>query len=180
MSPRPRNASDATTGADADAMTAYLALGSNLGDRRRSIEDAIARLDDIAVTGVQVVASSPLYETDAVSPDPQPPYLNAVLRVDTTRTPADLLSLCLEIERALGRVRPAGRDKASRTLDIDVLLYGDQQIDTPTLTVPHPALLDRPFVRIPLANVARPDLRHPHTGDDLTQAPASPGVRRLP
>ena len=176
MSPTRQEESDAA--ADATTVTVYLALGSNLGDRRRSLADAIARLDDTAVTGVRIVARSHLYETDAVSPEAQPPYLNAVLRAETTRPPAALLALCLEVERALGRVRPAGSDKASRTLDIDLLLYGDQQIHTPTLTVPHPALLARPFVRIPLADVARPGLRHPRTGDDLTQAEASPGVRR--
>ena len=167
-----------------NATIVYLALGSNLGDRRRSMEEAIARL---AEAGVTVVARSPIYETDAVAPmaagddpgDAQPPYLNAVVRVATTRAPANLLAVCLDIERALGRVRPPGRPKASRTLDIDLLLYGDRQLETTTLTVPHPALLDRPFVRIPLADVALPGLRHPRTGDDLTRAAPSPAVRRL-
>jgi 2-amino-4-hydroxy-6-hydroxymethyldihydropteridine diphosphokinase len=155
---------------------AYLALGANLGDRRRAIDDAVVRL---AEAGVMIAARSSVYETDAVSDDPQPPYLNAALRVETTRAPVDLLALCLEIERALGRVRPPGSDKAARTLDIDILLYGDQQIQSAGLIVPHPALLDRPFVRIPLAEVAVPGLRHPLTGDALDHADPSPAVRRL-
>ncbi len=154
---------------------AYLALGANLGDRQRQIDDAVARLD--ASGAVAVVARSPVYETDAVSDDPQPPYLNAVLRVETSLSAADLLSLCLSIERALGRVRPPGQVKAARRIDIDVLLHGDAVIDAPALTVPHPRLLERPFVRIPLADVAVAGLRHPVTGDALDRAQPSPGVR---
>jgi 2-amino-4-hydroxy-6-hydroxymethyldihydropteridine diphosphokinase len=162
---------------DAPAFTTvYLALGANLGDRRRQIDDAVARL---AALGVTIRARSPVYETDAVSDDPQPPYLNAVLRAETTLAAADLLALCLEVERAFGRIRPAGQSKAARILDIDILLYGDRIFDTPTLTVPHPALLARPFVRIPLADVAPPALRHPITGDRLDEATPSPTVRRF-
>lgn len=156
--------------------TIYLGLGSNLGDRRRLLDDAIARL---AAAGVEVIARSPIYETDAVSDEPQPPYLNAVVRGETTLPPERLLARGLEIERTLGRVRRAGHDKASRTLDIDLLLYGDRVIDTPALTVPHPALLARPFVRIPLADVAAAGLRHPITGEALDHADPAPGVRRL-
>jgi len=152
----------------------YLALGANLGDRRRNIDDAIARLD---AAGVAIAARSAIYETDAVSDEPQPAYLNAVVRATTALDPEALLALCLDIERQLGRVRPPGRDKASRTLDIDVLLYGARVIDTPSLTVPHPAMLERAFVRIPLADVAAPGLRHPITGDALDRAAPSPSVR---
>ena len=158
------------------ATTAYLALGANLGDRARQLDQAVARLD---ASGVRVSARSPLYETDAVSDDPQPPYLNAVVRVETTLAATDLLALCLSIERHLGRVRPPGRDKAARTIDIDVLLYGDEIVATTSLTIPHPALLGRPFVRIPLADVATPGLRHPVSGDALDRAGPSPGVRRF-
>ena len=160
----------------ANPTTAYLALGANLGDRRRQLDDAVARLE---ASGVGVSARSPLYETDAVSDDPQPPYLNAVLRVDTTLAAAELLALCLAIERALGRVRPPGRTKAARIIDVDVLLYGDQILATAALTIPHPALLARPFVRIPLADVAAPGLRHPVTGDALDRAAPSPAVRQV-
>jgi 2-amino-4-hydroxy-6-hydroxymethyldihydropteridine diphosphokinase len=154
----------------------YLALGANLGDRRRNIDDAIARLD---AAGVAIASRSAIYETDAVSDEPQPPYLNAVVRATTALPPEALLALCLDIERQLGRVRPPGRDKASRTLDIDVLLYDARVVDSPALTVPHPAMLERAFVRIPLADVAAPGLRHPATGDALDRAAPSPSVRRL-
>jgi 2-amino-4-hydroxy-6-hydroxymethyldihydropteridine diphosphokinase len=156
--------------------TIYLALGANLGDRRRNIDDAIARLD---AAGVAIAARSATYETDAVSDEPQPAYLNAVVRATTALDPEALLALCLDVERQLGRVRPPGRDKASRTLDIDVLLYDARVIDTPALTVPHPAMLDRAFVRIPLADVAAPGLRHPVSGDALDRAAPAPSVRRL-
>jgi 2-amino-4-hydroxy-6-hydroxymethyldihydropteridine diphosphokinase len=154
--------------------TIYLALGANLGDRRRSIDDALARLE---AAGVAIAARSAIYETDAVSDEPQPAYLNAVVRATTALGPEALLALCLDIERQLGRVRPPGRDKAPRTLGIDVLLYGTRVIDSPALTVPHPAMLERAFVRIPLADVAAPGLRHPVTGDALDRAAPSPTVR---
>jgi 2-amino-4-hydroxy-6-hydroxymethyldihydropteridine diphosphokinase len=156
--------------------TAYLGLGANLGDRAAAIDAALARLDE---AGVRVVARSPLYETDAVAPEPQPPYLNAAARVDTA-LPADaLLATCLAVERALGRVRPAGRRQAPRVIDIDVLLYGREVIDRPPdLVVPHPRLLERPFVRIPLADVALPGLAHPLTGIALDSAAADPTVTR--
>jgi 2-amino-4-hydroxy-6-hydroxymethyldihydropteridine diphosphokinase len=160
--------------------TIYLALGANLGDRRRHIDDAIAGL---GAAGVAIAARSPIYETDAVSDEPQPAYLNAVVRASTALAPEALLAQCLDIERQLGRVRPPGRDKASRTLDIDVLLYDARVIDTPALTVPHPAMLARAFVRVPLADVAAPGLRHPITGEALDRCAPSPSpssaVRRF-
>ena len=158
-----------------DSATVYLALGANLGDRRGQIEDAIARLD---AAGVAIAARSPIYETDAVSDEPQPLYLNAVVRATTALAPEVLLALCLDVERQLGRVRPPGSDKASRTLDIDVLLYDARVIDTPELTVPHPAMLERSFVRIPLCDVAAPGLRHPVSGAALDRCAPSNGIRR--
>jgi 2-amino-4-hydroxy-6-hydroxymethyldihydropteridine diphosphokinase len=142
-------------------VTVYLGLGSNQGDRRSSIESAVAQ---ICARGVlRDVLVSPLYETLAVADHPQPPYLNGVMRGETSLPPHVLLECCLEIERILGRVRPATPVKAARTIDIDLLLYGDHVIDTATLRVPHPALLTRAFVLIPLADVARPGLVHPQT-----------------
>jgi len=149
------------------ATTAYLALGANLGDRSATLDEARARL---AARGVSIGACSRYYETEAVAPGPQPPYLNAVARVTTTLAADALLAACLEIERALGRVRPAGQVHAARTLDIDLLLYGDAVIDDPpALIVPHPRMLERPFVLIPLADVAAPGLRHPKTGKRLDE-----------
>jgi 2-amino-4-hydroxy-6-hydroxymethyldihydropteridine diphosphokinase len=156
--------------------TVYLAFGANLGDRAATIARSIELL---AAGGVAPLARSPLYETDPVTPDPQPDYLNAVLRAETVLSPPALLALCLEVEEALGRRRPAGRALAPREIDVDLLLYGAAVIaDPPSLIVPHPRLLERPFVRIPLADVAVPGLRHPVTGEPLDRAAPDPSVRR--
>jgi len=155
---------------------AYLAFGSNLGDRAGAIAGALARLP---AAGVAVRARSPLYETDAVTADPQPAYLNAAARVETGLSPRALLAACLAVEAALGRTRPAGRVQAPRLIDVDLLLFGDQVIDEPPdVVVPHPRLLERPFVRIPLADVALPGLLHPITGERLDRAAPDPAVRR--
>jgi 2-amino-4-hydroxy-6-hydroxymethyldihydropteridine diphosphokinase len=154
---------------------AYLAFGANLGDRAGAIQEA---LDHLSAAGVALRARSPLYETDAVAPEPQPPYLNAVARVVTGLDPHGLLALCLKIEAALGRVRSPERPQAPRLIDIDLLLYGDAVIhEPPALIVPHPRLLERPFVRIPLADVAEPGLVHPVTGERLDRAAPDAGVR---
>lgn len=161
------------------ATVVYLALGSNLGDRASLLAAALAALREDGVLNDGVV--SPLYETDAVADEPQPPYLNAVARGVTPLDARTLLDKALAIEARLGRVRPVGLRRASRSIDIDLLLFGDAIIhEPPTLMVPHPALLERPFVTIPLADVALPGLRHPSTGADLTTAPPSPAVRRFP
>jgi 2-amino-4-hydroxy-6-hydroxymethyldihydropteridine diphosphokinase len=155
--------------------TAYLALGSNLGDRAANLAAALTLLDE---AGVRVVARSPLYETDPVTADPQPLYLNGAARVETTLAADELLALCLAVERSLGRERPPGAvSPAPRPIDLDLLLYGDDIIDRPNLIVPHPRLLERPFVLIPLADVAPLGLRHPITRASLDQSQPSPGVR---
>jgi len=156
-------------------MVAYLALGSNLGDRRAAIAHAIQSLVKVG----QVVAVSALYATDPEGGADQPEYLNAVARLETALPAQALLQACLTIERNLGRVRPAGAGKSPRTIDIDLILYGDAVIEEPGLSVPHPALLVRPFVRIPLAEVAVPGLRHPVTGESLAAYPPDRMVRRL-
>jgi 2-amino-4-hydroxy-6-hydroxymethyldihydropteridine diphosphokinase len=165
----------------AEPTTVYLALGSNLGDRAGAIARAIDLLGGGGVAGpVVILARSPIYETDPVTPDPQPLYLNAVVRGETALSAEALLALCLDVERTLGRRRPAARTQAPREIDVDLLLYGDAIIGAPpALIVPHPRLLERPFVRIPLADVAAPGLRHPVTGDPLDQANANPGVRPI-
>ncbi|MES1207333.1 MAG: 2-amino-4-hydroxy-6-hydroxymethyldihydropteridine diphosphokinase [Pseudomonadota bacterium] len=155
---------------------AYLAFGANLGDRAATIAQAMQRL---AAAGAALRAQSALYETDAVAPEPQPPYFNAAARVETDLSARALLATCLAIEAALGRVRPAGRHHAPRLIDIDLLLFGDQIVDDPPqLIVPHPRLLERAFVRIPLAEVAVPGLSHPVSGDRLDRAAPDPSVRR--
>lgn len=167
---RPRTAADGTV--------VYLGLGSNLGDRAAQLASAARRL---AADGLlRDVALSPLYETDAVADEPQPPYLNAVARGVTRLDATALLARCLRLEGELGRVRPAGTAKAARSIDIDLLLFGDAIIqDPPGLVVPHPALLGRPFVRVPLADVALPGLAHPVTGVALDVVAPSASVRRF-
>jgi 2-amino-4-hydroxy-6-hydroxymethyldihydropteridine diphosphokinase len=154
-------------------MIAYLGLGSNLGDRQAEIAHAVAAL---AAAG-RVAARSPLYETEPEGGAVQPRYINAAVRLETRLGARALLAACLGIERARGRIRIA--DKGPRTLDIDLLLYGGEIIAEPALCVPHPSLLARPFVRIPLADVALPGLRHPQSGEPLDRCLPHPTVRRI-
>ena len=112
-----------------------LALGSNLGDRLGNLRAAVARLPE---EGVAVLARSGVWETPPVPAD-QPPYLNAAVRGETTLEPLDLLAALKRIEAAMGR-RPERR-WGPRPLDLDILFYGDQRIDLPTLQVPHPRIL---------------------------------------
>jgi 2-amino-4-hydroxy-6-hydroxymethyldihydropteridine diphosphokinase len=128
---------------------ALLALGSNLGDRVAHLQGAVDGL--AAADGVDVVAVSAVYETDPMGPD-QPDYLNAVVAVDTTRTPRELLELGQALEAAAERVRL--ERWGPRTLDVDVLFVGDLVVDEPDLVVPHPGVAERPFVLAPLADVA--------------------------
>jgi 2-amino-4-hydroxy-6-hydroxymethyldihydropteridine diphosphokinase len=142
------------TGESPGAAIAYVALGSNLGDRERHLSDALAALR--AQPGVREVVTSRVYETDPVGPGEQRPYLNAVARVSTELSPRDLLDRLLAIERSEGRERSAVRN-AARTLDLDLLLYGEREIDEPGLVVPHPRMAQRAFVLEPLCDLA-PDL----------------------
>ena len=129
---------------------AYLALGSNLGDRRRSLQFAV---DALHVAGdVRVVGVSRVYETAPVGGPPQDAYLNAVVAVDTGLDPHALLALAQRIERDAHRVRV--ERWGPRTLDVDVLLYDDVQLDDPDLTLPHPRMWERGFVLAPLRDVA--------------------------
>jgi 2-amino-4-hydroxy-6-hydroxymethyldihydropteridine diphosphokinase len=136
--------------------TAYLALGSNLADRRQLLADALdalARHPKNRLTGV-----SSVYETRAVclpGQDAQPDFLNLVARVETDLSPLALLDLCLATEQQLGRVR---RERwGPRTVDLDVLLHGDTILHDDRLTLPHPRMKERAFVLVPLADLA-PDL----------------------
>jgi 2-amino-4-hydroxy-6-hydroxymethyldihydropteridine diphosphokinase len=127
------------------ATTAYLGLGSNLGDRLGNLQAAVEGLHQ--ADGIRVVASSRVWETAPVGP-PQPDYLNAVVRVETDLSPADLLAACRRVEDALGRVR---RERwGARTIDVDVLLFDARTVDEPALVVPHPRLTERAFVVLPL------------------------------
>jgi 2-amino-4-hydroxy-6-hydroxymethyldihydropteridine diphosphokinase len=136
---------------------AYVALGSNLGDRREYLHRAILQLG--STRGVQLLRQSSLYETKPVGgPGGQGPYLNAAVEIDTELSPNDLLALLLRIEQGLGRVRD--EHHGPRTIDLDILLHGESVIDEPSLAVPHPRLHERLFVLVPLAEIA-PGARHP-------------------
>lgn len=132
---------------------AHLALGSNLGDRLGHLQHAVTALQ--AAPGVRVTAVSRVYETAPVGGPEQGPYLNAVVAVETRLAPLDLLSVAHRIEDEAQRVRH--QRWGPRTLDVDVLLVGDERVDTADLTVPHPRMAERAFVLAPLADVA-PDL----------------------
>jgi len=137
-----------------DAEIAYLSLGSNVGNRAQHLRDAIARLE---ATG-RVVALSSFYETEPVEFTEQPWFLNCVVALETSLAPPPLMTALLGIEREMGRHRT--QKKGPRTIDIDILLYGDRIVDSPEVTIPHPALHERRFVLEPLAEIA-PGARHP-------------------
>jgi 2-amino-4-hydroxy-6-hydroxymethyldihydropteridine diphosphokinase len=127
---------------------AFLGLGSNLGDRWTHLREAVA-----ALAPEEVVAVSPVYETDPVGgPAGQPPYLNLVVELATERSPRALLEVARRLEEAGGRVR--AERHGPRTLDVDVLLVGDLVVSEPDLVVPHPRMHERRFVLAPLADLA--------------------------
>ena len=145
---------------------ALLALGSNLGDRVRYLQDAVAMMPDLA-------AVSPVYETDPVGgPGGQGPYLNMVVRLDTELDARELLELCHRLEEKASRTRVI--QWGPRTLDVDVLWLDGVTVDEPGLVVPHPRMAGRPFVLAPLRDVA-PDL----VPDDWEDRFDHLGVRRL-
>lgn len=133
---------------------AYLSLGSNLGDRAANLKSAIDRLRDFG----EVVAVSSFYETEPVEVIAQPWFLNCVVKLDTEKTPEQLLAGILAIEQEMGRERK--QKKGPRTIDLDIILFGNSIIQSPGLTVPHPAMHERRFVLEPLAEIAA-DVRHP-------------------
>lgn len=140
-----------------------MALGSNLGDRRGHLHWAAERLASI----LHDLRASSIIETSPFDvPDPQPPYLNGVVVGETALSPTELLDRLLALERARGRQRPSLR--APRTLDLDLVLYGDRIVDLPGLTVPHPRFRERPFVLQPLAELA-PDWIDPVSGKTVEE-----------
>ncbi len=154
--------------------TVYLGLGSNLGDRVRNLIVGLRRLEPL----VRVEAVSSLYESDPLGRQDQPLFLNAVCRAVTGLPPQGLLRHVRQVEHDVGRRR--GERWGPRPLDIDVLLYDGIIIDEPDLAVPHPALPERAFVLVPLAEIA-PDLRHPQldrTMRELAAVVDASGVRQ--
>lgn len=144
----------------ASPVEVFVALGSNLGDRSATLRQAVSDLNEAA--GITVLAASRVYESAAHTRPPhapQPPYLNAAARIATTRSPHALLDALLDIERNHGRVRTD--EWSARTLDLDLLLYGNRVLAAPGLTLPHPRLHLRRFVLQPLADLA-PGLVLPH------------------
>jgi 2-amino-4-hydroxy-6-hydroxymethyldihydropteridine diphosphokinase len=138
----------------------FIGLGSNLGDRRANLQRAVELLE--GYEGIRVLKASRVYETDPVGP-PQPDYLNAVLEIATTLSPGRLLGAAHDVEQQLGRVRT--ERWGPRTIDVDLLTYGDERIDEPDLQIPHPRMHERAFVLVPLL--------------ELSADPPLPGGRRV-
>jgi len=125
---------------------AFLSLGSNMGDRMENLSSAVRMLKEDPKIGN--VECSPVYETDPVGYTEQDPFLNICLRIETSHTPTGLLDLCQKIENDLHRVRKI--HWGPRTIDLDILTFGEEKIDSKRLTVPHPRMEERGFVQVPL------------------------------
>jgi 3-oxoacyl-[acyl-carrier protein] reductase len=144
---------------------AYLGLGSNLGERQSFLDRAIEALQEHEHIEVRQVSS--YFETDPVGGPPgQPSFINAAVEIETTLEPRELMAALLDLEKRLGRVR--GEKNGPRTIDIDILLYGDVILQEPDLTIPHPRMQGRGFVLEPMAEIA-PDAVHPVLGDTMAE-----------
>ncbi|WP_305804038.1 2-amino-4-hydroxy-6-hydroxymethyldihydropteridine diphosphokinase [Stenotrophomonas sp. YIM B06876] len=156
---------------------ASIGLGANLGDAEAAVRAAMVALDRLPAT--RVVACSRLFRTPAWGNEAQPPFINAAAVVDTGLSAPELLQALLQTERAFGRIRLPGERWGPRTLDLDLLLYGEQVIALPHLQVPHPYLHERAFALLPLADIA-PDAVIPGRGtvrsalDDLKTCGIAP------
>jgi len=139
------------------SVIAYIGIGSNMGDRKANCQKALELLG----RSVRIVRKSSLYYTEPVGCDDQESFLNAVAVVETEHSPRELLDLCRTVENELGRVRTVRW--GPRTIDLDILLYGDVVLDDPDLIIPHPRMAERKFVLAPLAEIA-PDAVHPTSG----------------
>ncbi len=146
-------------------MKVYLGLGSNLGDRKANLKKALQLLGE----RLQIEQVSSFYETEPVGHAEQPMFFNAVCRAETELGPLQLLSLIKGIEATLGRV--PGFANSPRSIDVDILFYGDLVVETTELTIPHPRIKERAFVLIPLLEIA-PQLVHPVSGESISDLAA--------
>ena len=140
----------------------YLSLGSNVGDRKAQLRDAIRRLEAIG----RVIAVSSFYETKPVEFADQPWFLNCAVALETEKTPQALIKAVLAIEKDMGRKRL--QKKGPRSIDLDILLFDDQIVDSEELVIPHPAMHERRFVLEPLAEIA-PEAMHPILNKTIRQ-----------
>jgi len=156
---------------------ALLGLGGNVGDVRATLDEAVALFADGAQ--VTLLARSSDYRTPPWGVTDQPPFINCAIAIETTLTPHALLDRALNVERALGRDRSKEQRWGPRTIDIDLLAYGDRTIDEPGLTLPHPRLFERAFVLVPLAEIV-PDrlIAGRRVRDALAQLDAA-GIEKL-
>jgi 2-amino-4-hydroxy-6-hydroxymethyldihydropteridine diphosphokinase len=152
--------------------TVYIALGTNLGDRLKTLKDAIAHLPPMVLP----LAASPVYQTAPWGYSDQPDYLNQVIEAETGLKPIDLLKYLKELEVRLGR-RPTFR-YGPRVIDMDILFYDDLLLETPELVIPHPRLHERDFVLVPLADLA-PNKYHPVLGKTVGELKELAGPGRV-
>ena len=158
--------------------TAYLALGSNLGDRMAHLRGAVERLR--AARGITVLRIAPVYESEPVGVEEQPWFLNSVLEISTTLAPEQLLEATKEVERSVGRT-PTFR-WGPRVIDVDILLYDGVQTDSERLTIPHPRMAERLFVLLPLRDLLPDwrDSRAVHIDELIARPRGTAGIRRYP